>query len=311
MIYAITQRLRGKCHSCIETEKELAKYKTGELKHISPAMVKAREQCEASFSQVFDLEMGPQPTSSQQRESHRQDALAALQGPPSSAKVSIWNRTKGAAKSKVKGKGKGKAPQASEDEERTIGGPVYNNHTVYNEMPVESVCRATPRPPPPVPAVQDYDADSLYAPPSPSVYSRPKVSDVGCMQEQEEQYTPAAPRAAVNHQPTTYSTYLETTWHPRNEEHLREQVAATRDDDASMVSSALNINDSRHRVRYEEAKRVMERGARGSVTDSDLQHALNDVNAVEKQMRKKRRSRAYGGLPHPREFDDVDTGGGH
>jgi hypothetical protein len=47
--------------------------------------------------------------------------------------------------------------------------------------------------------------------------------------------------------------------------------------------------------------------ADGDVPDDVLRRAVKTVNAVEKQRRPKRRSRTYGGLPHP---DEIEKGRG-
>jgi hypothetical protein len=44
--------------------------------------------------------------------------------------------------------------------------------------------------------------------------------------------------------------------------------------------------------------------ARTSVVDAEMQVAVNEVNTVEAQIRRKQRSQAYDGLPCPDEFED-------
>ncbi|KAH7385170.1 hypothetical protein DE146DRAFT_621556 [Phaeosphaeria sp. MPI-PUGE-AT-0046c] len=56
--------------------------------------------------------------------------------------------------------------------------------------------------------------------------------------------------------------------------------------ESSVVSSALHIYDGRHRK------------------------AVRDVNTIEAQMRTKRRSQTYGGLPNPEGFEDIGLGNG-
>lgn len=237
LVYAIYQRARGRCYNCSSNEALLYKYKTGQLKHISPTMVKDREKWMASESirtgADDDLEMG-HLSYAEKRDKDREEALAALNG-PEPVKSSIWDRAKGVAgivesrakdvagAVKTKAKGKGKQPASippEPDAERTIGGPVYT------ETPVESV-RHIPRP---LQQVQNYDEDSYYdraydapsppdnvrnppSPPSPSIYSRPGASDVGGrIQDQAEHYILYGPplRDTSPDQPTTtYSTYLE------------------------------------------------------------------------------------------------------
>lgn len=75
------------------------------------------------------------------------------------------------------------------------------------------------------------------------------------------------------------------------------------------MSSALHIFDPRHRARYIEAQRKV---ARGTAPEAELQKAVKDVNTIEAQMRGKRRSQRYGGLPNPEGFENIDLdSGGH
>jgi hypothetical protein len=72
-------------------------------------------------------------------------------------------------------------------------------------------------------------------------------------------------------------------------------------DVGSVILSTLNIDNYQHVARYEAAQRTM---ARTSVVDAEMQVAVNEVNTVEAQIRRKQRSQAYGGLPCPDEFED-------
>jgi hypothetical protein len=188
MVHIIYQRIRGECRKCVDIERQIEKYKNGELVHISPGMVQIREQSQATTVQApidRDVELG----SSEQRDSHHQEALDKLNGPPQPAKVSIWHRTKGAAKRKDNGKAKGKRPQVPEpDEQRT------NSGQVYTEADVKSVRHPTVQPAPAPTQVREYEShsffDHAYSPPSPSIYSRPGLSDVSPPQEYFTRYGP-------------------------------------------------------------------------------------------------------------------------
>ncbi|KAL5116185.1 hypothetical protein ACEQ8H_005962 [Pleosporales sp. CAS-2024a] len=237
--YAIYQRFRGKCHACVENERQLALYKTGELKYISASAIRARDSGQDTTGRC-DLEMGLVAMGSEdERHANRQLALDALSGlphEPTNKASSAWARTKGAAKNKWSNKNKAKRRP---DEEHTAA----VRDPMYTATGVQLLRLSKPLPAPPAPRVEDYqdDADLERAYddlPSPSVYSRLGASHVGPSHQQERD-THSAPRLARNtthdnpQQPTTYSAYMEQTWQPRNQEHLRQQAQ----DDMSIIPS--------------------------------------------------------------------------
>lgn len=230
MVYAIYQRIRGKCHKCQDNERQIEKYKNGELKRVSPDMVKSR---------------GLAQTPSNWTPADRDIELGNLNEPPIPAKVSIWDRAKGAFKLKAHDKNNQVRSSAPNEEHNIDGCPIYaETDAVFTHR------SSLPAAPPP-PQARDYDSDSYlnnaYSPSSPSIYSRPGASDVSPPQEQYPRDDLSHGGIPDDHQSTTYSAYLENIWGPRN-----------------------------------------------------------DVNAAENQTRTQYRSRTYGGLPHPEDFDDVD-----
>jgi hypothetical protein len=241
LIYAIYQRSRGKCHTCVDNEKLLEKYTTGQIKYISSAMVKIREKSTGSGGSRPDpdLEKGEGDLSymekleKEKQEQDRAEAHAKLTAPkPAKSSMSSWQRAKWSAHlvfataktdlDRIMGKCKKPASPAAPDAQRTIGDPVYT------ETPVETVRHKT-YPPHPLRQVQTHYSDPWLdraydppspnvqnppSPPSPSVYSRPGLSDVGRQnqfQEQEEHYVPSDPvlrKSSPTLPVTVYSAYL-------------------------------------------------------------------------------------------------------
>jgi hypothetical protein len=307
LAYAIYMRFRGKCPACENNEAKLNKWETGELKLITKEMVQTREkrssQALASFD--ADVEKGEVCGYDAGRQAARDATLAALSRPESVViKSSLWDRAKGILKGKAKSS---PAPLPFMPERHISQLTVGDRFFMVGD--VESIRHSHQPPPPPFPTVQyepSPNHDRAYDPPSPSTYSRATNSNVG--------YQPTNPipqncdsSRTENSYPFIYSTYLGEEWHPRNIEHHEAEPEASCNE-GSVISSMLNINNWHYQDRYDEAQHIMHRK---SVTDTELQKAVDDVNVVEGQMRRKRRSRTYGGLPHPEEFEDVDIGGGN
>jgi hypothetical protein len=229
MVYAIYQRIRGKCHTCQDNERQIEKYKNGELKRVSPDMVKSR---------------GLAQNSCYGTPSDRDAELGDPNESPNPAKVSFWDRVNGAFKSKVQDYDNQILSSAS-GEEHTIGG-----RPIYTETNEDFAHRSYLPAAPPPPQARDYDPDShlnyAYSPPSPSIYSRPGASDVSPPQEQYARGDASHGNMPDDQQLTSYSAYLENVWGQRK-----------------------------------------------------------DANIAENQTRTQYRSRTYGGLPHPEDFDDV------
>jgi len=310
--YAIWTRCRkGKCSpECEDMKAELKKYKDGDLKPITPAMVRARESI-ATTSTSFphgadvDLERGEVDDYEAQRQARHEAALAAFSA-PEPVKPSLFARAKGL----FKGKDKGKQPEtielpptnpADEDSEHryfTVGGSPYDSQRDIHPALRRPEPAYTYREPTP------YRQDAGPSHPRSKMTSFPdrtnRDSDISALNTQQfhprdddhDQVSPKGTR--------TYSAYLAEDWAPR--ERRREEALRDRDR-ASVVSSALNIRDPRHAARYENAQNVI---AEGTARDSVIQSAVKDVNAVEGQLRAKTRLGGYGGLGwDPRGFENV------
>jgi hypothetical protein len=308
--YAIYTRFKGRCSACETNEAKLEKWEKGELKVITKEMVKARETLSTQPSERLvpaptgsniDLERGEMVSDYQtERQAAHEAALAVLNAPELAyIKPSFWDRAKSVVRSR------GKARQvASQSLPARAETPPNVGERLFTVVEPEPAHRSHEQTLPQIPTFKyepSITHNPAFEPPSPSIYSRATHSNAG--RPQSEHYNPDPPRSpSSSYYPTTYSTYLGKVWGPRNEEHMRQQEAAMRDE-GSVVSSTLNVNNYRHLVRYDQAQRTMQRN---STTESEMQRAVDVVNTVEGQMRKKRRSRTYGGLPIPEEFEDVE-----
>jgi hypothetical protein len=254
--HAIYQRYRGRCHNCTDNEKALAKWKSGDLKVITKAMVKERGSLNSIGGPVYeDLEKGAMAC---ERPTARADALAALTRPESLVvKPKLWERAMGYMKGKNASEESAPVlPTSSSDRFFTVDPlPVTRpGSTVDTTWPTSPVHTFTSpeRPPYPTSPVHIRDPspvraqpytkhpvlDRAYSPPSPSMYSR-ATNGIRIVNRLSAQGVPA---------PHTYSEYM------RNDGNTQPDV-----------STALNVRD-------------------------------------------KRRSRTYGGLPLPEGFVDVSLG---
>jgi hypothetical protein len=335
--YALYTRVKGKCPSCHSNEDKMRKWASGELKPITKAMVKAREQRPAHVADAMavgssskgadlDVEQGEMTDYQRERQLAHEEALAALNGVDTvSLKPSLLHRAKVAFRRIVKGRGKGKAPRPSALQapqppararpmtQATVGDRFFtvdDLNPAHDSQGPDAIPMRTFR-------YEVSPAAPQHVPVSPSSkYSRATDSNIGrasikhagrtSVQDfgraQQEHYNPDPLPALPS--PTTYSEYMNDIYGPREAERLRQQGPLRDDGVPSVISSTLNVTDPRHVARYEAAQRKMERA---SVADMELQAAVDDVNVVEAQMRRKRRSQAYGGLPHP---DTFGNGGG-
>jgi hypothetical protein len=180
--YAIYQRFHGKCHHCGKHEKELEKWRKGDLKIITKEMVKSRESLNSSRSDSApngahaDLERGD---ADKERQVHHAKALAALTRPSSVLlKPSLWERAKGMMKPKYK-----TSKHSPENRPSTVGDRFFtlsNVETLAPALPqADYMLPQTTYEPPQTtrePLQQNYTVDPVidraYSPPSPSVYSR-------------------------------------------------------------------------------------------------------------------------------------------
>lgn len=280
--YAIFQRFRGKCHKCDMNEEKLRKWDSGELKRITKDMVKARATLNAQASgstaapasSDFDLEKGAVVDFEADRNAHRAIALAALNRPRSVVqKPSLFERAKGALKQKKKDKHPPPAPSPAP--------PRRSRYPSYDRF-----FAVTPVTKP---------AETLQ----PTRYQSPYVEDGNDSNERlDHAYDPPTPKQpSPPDSPTSIYSYDGGSDDKFTVRPLPElPPVRSLSPNASVVSSALHIHDPRHRARYADAQRKMEEG---TASDEELQKAVKDVNVVEAQMRGRRRSRTYGGLPHP------------
>jgi hypothetical protein len=287
LIYAIYQRSRRRCHSCVDNEKLLEKYKTGRIKYISPAMVKIREKSSgsggfcprsdappsdaprsASPGSDADLEKGEGDLSCAEKQEQgraRAEAMAKLVAPePATLFMSPWERAKfeahivfATAKNNLeKAMGKGKepaSPTAAPDTERTIAG------SVYSETPIQPVRRTYP--PHPLRQVQTHPSDPwldrAYDPPSPPNVQNP----------------PSPPSPSIYSRPGLSDVGRQNQY--RNQQQEQEQ---------HYVPSGPVLHKS-----------------------SPTLPATMYPAYLESQ--KKRRSGTYGGLPQPEDFEEIDIRG--
>jgi hypothetical protein len=302
LAYAIYMRIRGKCPACENNEAKLRKWETGELKLITKEMVqtRAKRSSQALASTGADVEKGEVCGYDAERQAARDAALAALTRLESVViKSSLWDRAKGM----IKGKDKSSQPAVPFLPERHVSQQTVGDR-FFMVGDVESIRHSHQPPLPPFPTVQYEPSpkhDRAYDPPSPSTYSRATNSNVGYQSTNLVPQNGGSSPTDDSH-PFIYSTYLGEEWHPRNLEHHEAEPEVPRNE-GSVISSTLNINNRRYQDRYDVAQRIMHRK---SVTDTELQRAVDDVNVVEGQMRRKRRSRTYGGLPHPEKFEDFE-----
>lgn len=310
LAYAIYMRFRGKCPACENNEAKLKKWETGELKLITKKMVQSREKRSSQVLASTDavVKKGDVCGYDAERQTARDAALAALSRPESVViKSSLWDRAKGILKGKAKSS---PAPLPFMPERHISQLTVGDRFFMVGD--VESIRHLHQPPLPPFPTVQyepSPNHDRAYDALSPSTYSRATNSNVG--------YQPTNPipqncdsSRTDNSYPFIYSTYLDEEWYPRNIEHHEAELEIPRNE-GSIISSTLNINNWRYQDSYDEAQRITHRK---SVTDTELQRAVDDVNVVVGQMRRKKRSRTYGGLPHPKkfeDFEDIDIEGGN
>lgn len=287
--YAIYERFRGKCDKCAMNEDKLRKWESGELKRITKDMVMARGTLDsrapgstaAPNGSEIDIEAGIVRDSTAEQTAHRANALAALNCSRSVLqKPLLFEQAKGALKPKGKRPPPVETPKSpspaqfnpnpSHDrffavaEPVTVGGPRYvPSHQPYVEDYYDSHKRLNNR---------------AYDPPRPKNPTPPG--------------SPTPPDS-----PTSIYSYDGESADKFAVRPLSElPPIRSQSPNESVVSSALHIYDPRHRARYADAQRKMEQG---TAPDAELQKAVQDVNAIEVQMRGKRRTRAYGGLPDP------------
>lgn len=215
----------------------LDKWEKGELKVITKDMVKQRDSLNSQTSNP--------PASDPER-----------QIPETTKKPTIWSRAKCAFKAKAK------RPTPPRSESKASADRLF---TVAPE--------AVAPPRIPSPAYQqpiNADMEHMYSPPSPSIYSAYRRSNIGQAYE-------AHPMPSHSHAP-----YV-TEAHSTNSESLYDPE-----------------------VRRKVAEETL---ARLTATESQYNLPLHG-HAGASTYANKRRSRAYGGLPHPESFADVDLGDG-
>jgi hypothetical protein len=253
--YVTYSRFRkGKCSpECEDMRAELAKYKTGELKPITPAMVRAREALNAESASA------PTPNGDLER-----GETAVVPKP------SLLTRAKGAFKQRQSTKPPSVHSQHFGASATTVGDRFF---TVDD---VASTRSPTPGPSQPPPARL------------PSARYQPTINDT------DSNF--AGPSSRRTSLPSRYS---QSTWLGGND---NVSLPDPRQSRASVISSKLNIKDPRHHARYDNAEKII---AAGTAPDHEIQAAVNVVNTVDKQKRKRIRFGGYGGLPDPREFESI------
>ncbi|KAF2818412.1 hypothetical protein CC86DRAFT_388900 [Ophiobolus disseminans] len=230
--YALVLRLHKGCPpECKYTKAELQKYKDGDLRPITPAMVGAREGNSSRaiiFSPPFgtaDLDVERSVTSNfEADEKVRHDAATAALDAPDASKPSLWTRTKGAFVSK------GKQRQSADSRRSVSSGSTTMDRYSGHGTPFES--REQFHPPGSVsyePAA--HDSNHLYAGPAHSHISAPNDHQI-------------PPHGDYDVSPSTYSTYLNKVVVPRETEAQRRRDDAMHDRTYA-VSSSLNIRDQR------------------------------------------------------------------
>jgi len=210
MIYAIYQRMRGKCHKCEDNERQIEKYKNGELKRVTPDLVRSR---------------GLTQTSSHGSPADRDVESGKPNEPICTSKVSIWGRVKDAFRLKVLDKDNQVRSSALNEE------PNVGDRPIYAETDANFAHRSSLPAAPPPPQSRDYEPDwyldQAYSPSSPSIYSRPGASDMSPPQEQYARGDLSHGGITDDQQPTTYSAYMENVWGPRNDASAAENQTHT------------------------------------------------------------------------------------
>ncbi|KAH7072288.1 hypothetical protein BKA63DRAFT_605165 [Paraphoma chrysanthemicola] len=314
---------KGGCSSCKDKDEQIRKYVTGNLTYISPKMVRNREKLASEASRSHnsrsttchepDLERGEMTKYEAQKQAEHDAAIAACYRPPTPTRTAaFWGKLTGAFKTRTKlDEGKCKSTVfLSTDEPKSPFDDRYFVVGDEKELDLEAQNVTIPHAPY-QPSIRRLS--SIY---SPNTSTRPsnrpfQTHDV----EAGPSHPPRTHRPHDSHlanshsdtpspldayQARTHSQYLREDWEPRNVAAL-----ASFPDDASIISSSLNIYDPRHAARYEEAQRILVDSDR---PDEEVRRAVQIVNAVEKQKWPMRRLRAYGGLPHPDEFEREKDG---
>ena len=265
--YGLFLRLRkGKCSpECEDMKAELAKYKSGELKYITIGMVKTRE----ALNEKTSASASALSTSDVDLER----GTAFDDQHPAAPKPSFWARVKG------------KITRTTKRPQSVWPGSVKNNSTV--------TVGSTP-----------YDQSHQGQEPAMPVPIHDQFTS-GFVEHFYQGSSPAGPSRRPSSLPSIYSQNSNriSTYHGNQSEdpfkYDRQSAYLGVARPVSTASSALNIRDPRHQTRYNAAQEVI---AHPDAPDHVIQQAINDLNAVEVQMREKVRYGGYGGLAHP---DDI------